>query len=148
MCLFNLSEQAILSKQTLSPPWNTYIAGSSSWKINLILTGNNVLDPPSLTQMVVFGAIHVFLQLTWIGLFGRKWAFLHHEYYDLQDVFFTKISSVCTGKQCSTCSSSNIHCFLCRDQYVSSTQRLDLLVTKWAFPTLKTIIGGSIPFKN
>jgi hypothetical protein len=131
MCLFNFSEQAILSKQKLSPPWNTYIAGSSPWKINLILTGNNVLDPPSLTQMVVFGAIHVFLQLTWIGLFGRKRAILHLENYDLQDVFLTKISSVLMGKQCSTCSSSNTDCFLWSDKYVSSSQQLDLFVTKW-----------------
>jgi hypothetical protein len=37
-----------------------------------------------LTQMVIFGVIHVFLQIGKTGLFGTKWAFLHLENYDFR----------------------------------------------------------------
>jgi hypothetical protein len=38
--------------------------------------------------MVSFGEIHAFLQLSWISHFRLKWAFLHHENNDLQEVLF------------------------------------------------------------
>jgi hypothetical protein len=48
--------------------------------------------------------MHVFLQLSWIGHLGIKWAFLHHEICDLQEVVLSKTNSILTGKQCSRCS--------------------------------------------
>jgi hypothetical protein len=49
--------------------------------------------------MVFFIEIHVFLQLSGVGLFGAKKAFLHLRKYDLQEVFLSKNNSVLTGKQ-------------------------------------------------
>jgi hypothetical protein len=46
-----------------------------------------------LTQMVFFQEIHVFLQLSWIGLFGTTWALLLLENYDLHEVFIHTHSS-------------------------------------------------------
>jgi hypothetical protein len=40
-----------------------------------------------LTQMVFFGEMHVFLQLSWIELFGANRVYLHLENYHLQAVF-------------------------------------------------------------
>jgi hypothetical protein len=46
-----------------------------------------------LTQMVFFREIHVFIQLSWIGLFGTTWDLLHLENYDLHEVFIQINSS-------------------------------------------------------
>jgi hypothetical protein len=45
-----------------------------------------------LTQIVLSREIKVFLQLTCIGLFGRKSALLHLETFDLQEVFLSKLN--------------------------------------------------------
>jgi hypothetical protein len=52
-----------------------------------------------LTQLVVFGPIHVFLQLSSIGLIGRKWASAHLENYDFQEVFLPKANSIRTEQE-------------------------------------------------
>jgi hypothetical protein len=54
-----------------------------------------VISPPwpHPTQMFFYQEIHVFLQLRCIGLFGKKWAFLPLENYDLQEVFLSKTNS-------------------------------------------------------
>jgi hypothetical protein len=42
--------------------------------------------------MVVFGEIHVFLQISRIGLFGTKAGFLHLENYDVQEYNIQKLT--------------------------------------------------------
>jgi hypothetical protein len=54
--------------------------------------------------MVLFQDIHVFLHLKWIVLFATKWAFLHLENTDLQEVFLSKTNSILSGKQYNGCS--------------------------------------------
>jgi hypothetical protein len=43
--------------------------------------------------MDFFQEIHVFLKLSWIGLFGTTWALLHFGNYDLNEVFIQTHSS-------------------------------------------------------
>jgi hypothetical protein len=50
-----------------------------------------------LTQMVFSQEIHVFLQISWIGILGTKRAYLYLENHDLQIVFLAKSFSVFTG---------------------------------------------------
>jgi hypothetical protein len=52
-------------------------------------------------QMVSFWERYVFLQLSWIELFITKWAFLHHENSDLQEIFLSQKMSILTGIQCA-----------------------------------------------
>jgi hypothetical protein len=61
----------------------------------------NVLDASFLPCMVVFGELHAFPPLTWIGLFGAKRAYLHLESPNFHQVFLSKVNSVITEKQCS-----------------------------------------------
>jgi hypothetical protein len=74
-------------------------------KLTQFSKGKYVLDAPALTHMVFFWEIHVFLQLSWTGLFERKWDFLQFENSDLQEVFLLKTSSILTRKQCARCCS-------------------------------------------
>jgi hypothetical protein len=43
---------------------------------------NNEQDALLLAQMVFFWQIHMFLQLSWIGLLTTKWAIIYIEKYD------------------------------------------------------------------
>jgi hypothetical protein len=53
-----------------------------------------------LIQMVFFQKIHVFLQISWIGLFGTKCAFGHLENSGLQVLFHSELHSILTGIMC------------------------------------------------
>jgi hypothetical protein len=50
----------------------------------------------------MFLEIHVFVQLSWIGLFGANRDYLHIENYDLQEVFLSKTNSILTEKHTTT----------------------------------------------
>jgi hypothetical protein len=50
-----------------------------------------------LQQMVFFVEILLFLQLSWIRLFGRKWAYHHLEISDLKKDFFQKLTQFSQG---------------------------------------------------
>jgi hypothetical protein len=65
------------------------------------LTKYNVLEAPASNTDRFLYEIQVFLQLSWVGLFGTKWAFLHLENCDLLEVFISKIHPFLTGKQCA-----------------------------------------------
>jgi hypothetical protein len=56
-----------------------------------------------LTQMVIFGEIHVFLQLSCIGLLVAKSAYLYLETPGLQEVFPSKMKSILIGNQGANC---------------------------------------------
>ena len=63
------------------------------------LTKYNVLDAPASNTDGFLYEIQVFLQLSWVGLFGTKWAFIHLENCDLQELFISTINPFLTGKQ-------------------------------------------------
>jgi hypothetical protein len=68
-------------------------------KTNSYLQGNNVLDAPTFHTNDFLQQIHLFHHLSQIGLFGTKWAFLHLENHDFQEVFLSKTNPIHTGKQ-------------------------------------------------
>jgi hypothetical protein len=53
-----------------------------------------------LTQMVFFQEIHIFRPSSWIGLYETKWAFLHLQNYDLQEVYLSKTNSTLSETMC------------------------------------------------
>jgi hypothetical protein len=60
------------NKISLCTPWDTYGAEVFPSKRNQFSLGNNLLVFQLLTYMVFSAGIYVFLQLWWIGLFGRR----------------------------------------------------------------------------
>jgi hypothetical protein len=60
------------------------------WKHKLILTGNNMLDAATSSIDGLFGEIHVFLQLGWIGLFAGNRPYLHLEHLSCWKYSFKK----------------------------------------------------------
>jgi hypothetical protein len=77
--------------------------------------------PLLLTEMVLFGDIHVFHKLRCIGLFGTNTAYLHLENSYLHEVFISKTNSVKQGNNMVDAASS-IDGFLWRNTSASSTQ--------------------------
>jgi hypothetical protein len=59
-------------------------------KNNSTPTRNNVLEAPASNTDGFLWEIHVFLHLSWIELFGRKWAFPHLEYSICKKFSFQK----------------------------------------------------------
>jgi hypothetical protein len=57
-----------------------------------------------LTWMVFLWQIHVFLQLSWLGLFEMRWA-SYFEYWHLQGALLSKTKWILTGKHCARCGS-------------------------------------------
>jgi hypothetical protein len=92
------------------------------WKSNSVLTGNRVLVFTDCNFHLLFGEIHVFLQLSWVGLFGANKAYLHFEIAKWQEILLSKTNSILKGKQCSRSPDSNTNGFLLRDKCVHSTQ--------------------------
>jgi hypothetical protein len=97
---------------------------------------NNMIDTLVLTQIVFILDIHVFLQLSWIVLFGTKWAFLWLGYSHWQEVFLSKTNAVLTGKECGRCSWFWHNGFLLREKCVSSTQLSRSIWKKQSLPPL------------
>jgi hypothetical protein len=95
----------IWNKVSLYHPWKTYDAGTFHFK-NLLNSHREAMCKMLLllTPMVFFREIHVFFELSWKGLFGRKIACLHLQNPKLQEVLHSKTNSVLTGKQCARCS--------------------------------------------
>jgi heme/copper-type cytochrome/quinol oxidase subunit 1 len=52
-----------------------------------------------LTKMGFFGMIHVFLQLSYLGLYGTKRAYIHLDKHKLQEVLLSETNSGLIGKQ-------------------------------------------------
>jgi hypothetical protein len=112
----------IWNQMILSPHWKLWCAGSipfKKWVKSLMETV--YLNPVPLTRMVFFLAMHVFLQLRWIGPLGTQWAHLQLETYARQEVFLSKTDSVLQGKQCARSGSLQHKWFLCRHAWISST---------------------------
>jgi hypothetical protein len=65
-------------KESLYSLWNIKVAGNTLAKTTTILTGKQWLVAPASNRKTCVLETHVFLQCSWIGLFGKKWAFIHH----------------------------------------------------------------------
>jgi hypothetical protein len=91
----------------------------------------------------------VFLQLSWIILFGKKWAFVHFQNSDLQEVFPLKLTQFSQGNNVLDAAASNIDGILSRDTCVSLTQ---LNRTIWSTQSLlapwSTKVAGCIHLKT
>jgi hypothetical protein len=73
------------------PTLKTMICKKNSiQKLTQFSQGNNVLDGAASNTDGFWGETHVFLQLSWIGLYGTKWAFLHLENSICWKYFFQK----------------------------------------------------------
>jgi hypothetical protein len=100
-----------------------------------------------LTQMVFFRELHVFPQLTWLGVFGETWATVHLKNCNLLEIFTSK-QLIWHGKNAITVPASNIYGFPWRDQCVS-TSLLNGPFCKMSLPPMWNIwFEGSIPFQN
>jgi hypothetical protein len=87
-------------QQSLCPPWNTYVSERFRFqKLTQFSQETMCYMLLRLKQMVFFQEMHVFLQLTWIALFESKWAFLHLENSDFQEIFLSNTVSILTVKQ-------------------------------------------------
>jgi hypothetical protein len=75
-----------------------------------------------LTWMVFFGEIHVFIQLSWIGVFGTKWVPSTLKIEICRVHSFQKLTEFSEGRTGLDVLASNIDGFLWRDTCVSSTQ--------------------------
>jgi hypothetical protein len=69
-------------------------------KSDSILQGNNVPDAAASNMDGVFGEIHVFLQLSWVDLFGANRAYLHLETPKLEEVFLSKLALLSQETMC------------------------------------------------
>jgi hypothetical protein len=98
-------DSCVSSTELNSPTWEEMsLTQSTQW--------SNVLHLLLLTQMDFFVELHVFFQLYWLGLFGRKWTFLHSEKSYLQKVFLSKSSKFSQGNNVVYVTCSNIDSFL------------------------------------
>jgi hypothetical protein len=105
MCFCNSYEKAYVEqREPISTLKNLRGRKYSFLKLTHITQGTNVLDDPANNTVFFFWHIDVFLQLSWIGLFGRKRAYLNIEKSKLQEVFLSKTNSILTRKQCARCS--------------------------------------------
>jgi hypothetical protein len=75
-----------------------------------------------ITWMVFLGEIHVFLQLSRIGLFGAKRAYLHLETPKLEEVFLPKLTQFSLRNNVLDVAAYIIHGFLWRVICVSPMQ--------------------------
>jgi hypothetical protein len=104
MCFFNSAELAYLEQSepmcTLKPltcrsiPFKNLLNSHRETMCLMLLL---------LTQIGFFPELHVYLQLSWIGLW-TKWAFPHLEHDDSQEMLPSKTYSVLTVKKCTRCS--------------------------------------------
>jgi hypothetical protein len=92
-------------------------------KLTQFLHGNNVLGAAACNiDGFLFWEIHLFLQLSWIGLFGTKWAFSTLKTLTCRKHSFLKRTQLSQRNNVLEAAASNIGGFLCRDTRVSSSQ--------------------------
>jgi hypothetical protein len=89
-----------------------------------------------LTQMVFFGDICTFLQLSCIGQFGTNRAYLQIKRRDARSISL-KRNSILKGKELLDAEASNIDAFLLRDICVCSTQLIVQFRKNRAYHNLK-----------
>jgi hypothetical protein len=97
----------------------------------------NVQDAPASNNEWYPREIQVFRQLIWIGLYGAKWAFIHSENFNLQELSFQNLTQVSHRKKVLGVPVSNSDGFLLRDTCVPSTSWIGWFATKWTFLQLE-----------
>jgi hypothetical protein len=75
----------------------------SCQKLTQFSQGNNVLDVPASNADGFLSRGTCVSSTLWIGLFGTKSTYLHHEKRTLQEIFLTQSNLILTGKQFATC---------------------------------------------
>jgi hypothetical protein len=95
--------------------------------------GKSVLELLLLIQMIFYREIHLFLQLSWIGLFWAKTAYHHLETPKLQKYSFQKLTKYSQGNNVLHASDSNTHGFLQEIHIFCPLRWAGLFSTKWAF---------------
>jgi hypothetical protein len=99
---FILAEEAYLEQNMPSSSLRTMICKKCSFQqVTQFSWGINVLQLHFLTGNVFFGEVHVFLQLSWIGLCWAIRPYHHLETPKLQEEFLSKINSIPTVVQCA-----------------------------------------------
>jgi hypothetical protein len=92
-----------------------------------------------LTQTVFFREIHLFLQPSWIGLIETKWAFLHLENRDLQEVFLLKTNLHLLGNNMADSAASNIDGFFGEMHMFPQLSWIGLCVANGVYIHLETL---------
>jgi hypothetical protein len=108
-----------------------------------------VLHAPASNTNGFLWEIHVFHQLSYVGLLGIQSAFLHLEISDLHEVFLSKPNSTLTGKECGRCCSS-YHRWFSLERYMCFWTQLNRPIRRTQSLTLpwNSLVTGSIPCKN
>jgi hypothetical protein len=102
-----------------------------------------------LLPLVVFlGETHVFLQLSWIDLFGANRAYLTLKQLSCRKYYFQKLIQFSQWNNALDSPTSNTDGFLLRDTCVPSTQLNNLLEKNETFSTLKTLICRKYAFQK
>jgi hypothetical protein len=150
MYFFNAVERPFWRQQSLCPPWNTYVSERFHFqKLTQFSQETMCYMLLWLKQMVFFQEMHVFLQLTWIALFESKWAFLHLENSDFQEIFLWNTISILTGNDVLHAPATQTNGFLSRDACISSNHLNSPIWIKMSFsPPWKLWFSGTIPFKT
>ena len=86
-----------------------------------------------LAYVVLLGEVHMFLELSWIGLFGANIAYVHLETPQLQEVFLSKSNTILTGIQCAVAPASNMNGFLSEIHVFLQLSWIGLFGTKLAY---------------
>jgi hypothetical protein len=101
-----------------------------------------------LAYLVFFGVNHVFLHLSWIGLFGLKSMYVHLETLKVEAVILPKLAHFSRENNVLVTPSSNtigffweIH-MLCQHSSIGPTR------IKWAFSYLKIVIFRNYSFQK
>jgi hypothetical protein len=156
ICGFHWRETCILSPWLNRPVWNNRVYPPRKHtvqevflsKLSQFLKRNNVLDSLFLTQMVFFGEIHIFPQVSWIRLFQTE-TISTLKNLTCRKTTFQKLTTFTEGNNVIDTSDSNTDGFLQRYTCVSSTKLNRPIWNKMNLsPTWQLWFAGSIPFKN
>jgi hypothetical protein len=130
--------------------WNTYVAGVSTCKKVLNFHRETMcLMVPLLRQTVSFREMYVFLNVSWLGLFGTKWTLMHLEHSEWQESFLWKTNAIVTGNQCARCSWDEKQCIsLKRYMLYFNSEKYFYLQQESLSRAWKTSLAGGIPFKK
>jgi hypothetical protein len=101
-----------------------------------------------LTLIVFFWKIHVFLQFSWIGLFGKKYALLPLEIPDWQEVFPSKLTQFSRETRCLMLLLQSKMVFLERYMCFFNSAKYAYLEEIESFSHLKSLMGRQYSFQK
>jgi hypothetical protein len=108
----------LFGKQSLSPPLTPKLQEVFLSRTNSIIRGKQCARSSSSNRDGFLWEIHLFLHLSSIGLFGRKWAFLHLEYSICGKYSFQKRTQFTQGNNELDVTASNIDDLLWKDTWL------------------------------